>query len=103
MLFRSKEIERLDWINVRLARGTIEVTAKKAKSRQRRLVDVCDALAEWIRPHVKDSGPVSPPNLRKLRERAWKSVFPDRRQNNDLRHSFASYHLVLHEDSAKTV
>ena len=29
-------------------------------------------------------------------------MFPDRKQDNDLRHSFASYHLVLHEDAPMT-
>ena len=99
---RSAEISLLDWSEVRLDKGTIEVTSKKAKSRQRRFVKICDALAEWLQPHVKESGPVAPPNLRKLREAAWKSVFPDRKQDNDLRHSYASYHLVLHESAPMT-
>ncbi|MBT5707042.1 MAG: tyrosine-type recombinase/integrase, partial [Verrucomicrobia bacterium] len=64
---RSAEIERLDWADIRFGKKTIQVSAKKAKSRQRRFVKICDALAEWLQPHAKDSGPVAPPNLRKLR------------------------------------
>ena len=99
---RSAELDRLAWSDVRLGRGHIEVSAAKAKSRQRRLVDVCEALQDWIRPFVQESGPVKPTNCRKLLDAAWSTVFTGRKRDNDLRHSFASYHLALHGDAAKT-
>ena len=47
---RTSELLRLDWSEVWRVRGHIEVTAEKAKTRQRRLVEVCPALAAWLKP-----------------------------------------------------
>jgi len=99
---RSAELDRLDWGDVRLTIGSIEVTATKAKSGQRRLVEISSNLAEWLEPHAKKTGKLAPTNCRKMVERCWRSVFPNRKRDNDLRHSFASYHLALHHDAAKT-
>ena len=47
---RAAEVSRLDWREVRLSRGFIEVTAAKSKTRTRRLVDIMPNLAEWLAP-----------------------------------------------------
>ena len=50
---RSAEIERLDWSEVRLADGFIEVKAAKAKTASRRLIGVTPmawARADWLKP-----------------------------------------------------
>ena len=99
---RSAELDRLDWADIRLAIGSIEVTATKAKSGQRRLVNISPNLAEWLTPHARKSGKVAPTNCRRMFEQCWRNVFSNRKRDNDLRHSFASYHLALHHDAAKT-
>lgn len=47
---RTQELLRLDWADLWRVAGHIEVTAQKAKTRQRRLVPICPALAAWLRP-----------------------------------------------------
>src|SRR5207247_8917455 len=62
---REAEIERLDWNEVDLARGHIEVTAAKAKSARRRTVPILPNLAAWLRryagtkAHLVPAGPRS--------------------------------------------
>ncbi len=100
---RTAEIERLDWREIDLRRGFIEITAEKAKSSQRRLVEITPNLRAWLEPHARRSGPV------RLTEMRHKDRFDIARKvagivwpANACRHSFASYHLALHQDAAKT-
>ena len=101
---RTAEIARLDWQEIDMKRGFIEVTAENAKSSQRRLVVITENLRAWLQPLAKRSGPV------RLSEERHKIRFETARTdahitawpNNAARHSFASYHLALHQDAAKT-
>jgi integrase len=100
---RTAEIARLDWSEINLKRGFIEVTAENAKSSQRRLVAITPNLKAWLEPHAQRSGPV------RLSEMRHKDRFDLARKeagiqwpSNAARHSFASYHLALHQDAAKT-
>lgn len=99
---RSAEIERLDWSEIDLARRLIQVTAKNAKTAQRRFVTVCDALAAWLAPHVRKSGPVATTeSVRDGRGKTCKAAgieWP----SNVLRHSFASYHLAQFKNAGQT-
>ena len=99
---RSAELDRLKWQDVRLDRGLIEVTAANSKTASRRLVHVSDNLRSWFQGHAKSEGPVAPLGCQKLFQKAWKTVFPSRKRDNDLRHSFASYHLALNQNAALT-
>ena len=98
---RAAEMDKLDWSEVDLDGEHIEVTAKKAKTAQRRLVPIAKNLAAWIRPHAKKSGLVAPQGLRKrfdaVKSRAGLSDWPP----NAMRHSFASYRLAQCHDAAK--
>ena len=47
---RGEEIMRLDWADVWRVEGHVEVTARNAKTRQRRLIEICPALASWLEP-----------------------------------------------------
>ncbi len=100
---RTAEISRLDWREIDLQRGYIEITAEKAKSSQRRLVEITPNLRAWLEPHARRTGPV------RLTEMRHKDRFDQARKDagitwpaNACRHSFASYHLALHQDAAKT-
>jgi integrase len=55
---RAAEIQRLDWAEIRLDDGFIEVKASKAKTASRRLVPITDNLKAWLAPHKKACGPV---------------------------------------------
>src|SRR6266700_2869009 len=93
---RSKELERLDWTEVQLERGFIELKRSKSKTGQRRLVPILPNLAQWLRPYAQESGRVwlyGDSYLSRLKKQVaeqagiqWK--------HNALRHSFASYRLA---------
>jgi integrase len=97
---RDAEIKRLDWSEVDLGRGHIEVKAAKAKSARRRIVPMQPNLAAWLRPYSGMSGPVAPANARSKLDRVRKDVLAHW-PNNGLRHSFASYRLAAIHDAPR--
>ena len=62
---RDAEIKRLDWSEIDLRRGFIEVTANKAKTARRRIIRIQPNLAQWLAPYGAMSGSVVPANARK--------------------------------------
>jgi integrase len=116
---RSAELAKLDWSEIRLNEGHLEVTAAKAKTRRRRLVHLSDNLIAWLKPYEKPVGRVVVNNLpRRLRaacrgagygkpgsedkeEKALGIVLRRPWPTNAMRHSFGSYHLAKHKDAAK--
>lgn len=102
---RTQELLRLDWSDVWRVKGHIEVTASKSKTRQRRLVEICPALAAWL-GQFRDftSG-----KLNELHEITWQQNFlrlcekaEVTRKPNGLRHSFCSFHFALHGNENQT-
>ncbi len=99
---RSAEVMRLDWQNVKLGRGHIEITAANAKTASRRIVPILPNLAAWLKDAAKKSGKIFPhtrayfhemqrdisakTKTEKLDAVAWK--------HNALRHSFISYRVA---------
>jgi integrase len=97
---RSAELERLDWQEVDLGSGLIEVTASKAKSARRRFVKIQPNLARWLQPHAQLSGNVTPSGYRVLLESARDAAGIAAWPQNALRHGFASYHLAQFNNAA---
>lgn len=103
---RRSELVALDWSEIDLKQGTIEVRGSKAKTRQRRIVHVCDSLKKWLRPRARKSGDVTVSkrddvwgeHLRDLIEKAGIVDYP----HNGLRHSFGSYHYEQHRNEQLT-
>lgn len=99
---RNAEICRLDWTDIKLEVGLIEVRAGNAKTRARRLVPISENLREWLRPFMLPSGKV----LTHLRPDAALIKIATRAgvewRKNALRHSFVSYRLMQTNDPAKT-
>jgi integrase len=113
---RSAELQRLDWSDIDLAEGYIEVTAAKAKTGSRRLVPITDNLLQWLVPYKQDSGPVTPfesmakqigwmvddanDELLDQAEQAGKDKAARKFEwkRNGLRHSFISYRLAILKD-----
>ncbi len=98
---RVAEIERLYWSEIDFDGRLIEVTAAKAKTRQRRHVAMSDNLHAWLQTIADRHGPVIKAQVRIDRfaeDHAGIKDWP----KNALRHSFASYHLAQHKDAAKT-
>lgn len=108
---RSKEIERLDWREVNLAEGHIEVKAKNAKTKSRRLVPIPPNLAKWLVNYAKESGSVVPfddfgHQIQELcaqrKDESGKVVRPPFKwKTNALRHSFISYRMASVKNEAQ--
>jgi integrase len=97
---RPAEITRLDWREVHLDRGFIEITAAKSKTATRRLVSILPNLKTWLEICAERSGPVHPINGRKLTDAARKRAVLEEWPSNALRHSYASYHLAQFQDAS---
>ena len=103
---RLEEALRMTWENVFGIPGHIEITAQNAKTRRRRLIEICPALAAWLQP------------FRAMKGRVWSQTatlngyvsafsrlreplkIPSRR--NGLRHAFCSFHFALHSNENLT-
>jgi integrase len=97
---RSAELERLDWKEVDLRAGLIEVTAANAKTARRRFVKIRPNLSQWLKPYAKHRGAVTSPDYRDLLDAAREAAGIKDWPNNALRHGFASYHLARFKDAA---
>lgn len=93
---RRAELERFDWNEVDLTSGPIEVTASKAKSARRRFVKIEPNLSLWLNPCAKSQGPVTPPNYRKLLERARRAAGIEMRRGQTTRCGTALRATILH-------
>jgi integrase len=107
---RSAEAMRLDWRDVKLERGHIELGADKSKTATRRLVPISANLAEWLAPHALKSGKVFRHSHAYFYETqrnaaAATEIKTDSKKNrtalaavdwkhNALRHSFISYRVA---------
>jgi integrase len=98
---REAEIQRLDWSEVDLARGHIEVKAAKAKSARRRIVPIQLNLAVWLRPCSEMNARVVPAGARRKIHRVREAAGIERWPNNGLRHSYASYRLAAINDAPR--
>ena len=114
---RTAELEKLDWQQVHLDSGLIEVLAKNTKTARRRLVRIEPNLMAWLATCAQPAGPVTPMNtikrLNAARRRAGfghlGSETKDEHKSglilkpwpkNAGRHSFGSYWLAKHQDAA---
>jgi len=97
---RRAELERLDWHEVDLASGLIEVVATKAKSARRRFIKIQPNLSQWLTPYARKRGKVTPPNYRDLLNTGRAAAGIEDWPQNALRHGFASYHLARFNDTA---
>jgi integrase len=100
---RAAEALRLDWSDVDLAGAFVTVGAAKAKTRARRLVPICPALAAWLAPYAGRTGRVwhLGPDAFNKRAAATAKAAGVPWKANGLRHSFASYRLAQTQDAAK--
>ncbi|OYW73898.1 MAG: hypothetical protein B7Z37_19920, partial [Verrucomicrobia bacterium 12-59-8] len=101
---REAEIARLDWQDIKMERGHIDLSALKTKTGQRRLVAITPNLKAWLEPHRQQSGLVRPSDqvFRKCREAACVAAGIDAWPHNAARHCFGSYHYAAHQNAATT-
>ena len=99
---RSAEVMRLDWRDLKIERGHIEITAANAKTASRRIVPILPNLAAWLKKATKKSGKIFPHSRAYFHEvqrdtaAATKvaALAPVAWKHNALRHSFISYRVA---------
>jgi integrase len=101
---RPYEITRLDWEDVDLESGTIFISNQKAKVDRSREIEMPETLKAWLAdcaPPEPRTGPVIPANWKRKAQllRMKADAGKDRDQ---LRKSFASYHLRMYGDANAT-
>lgn len=95
---RTQEINRLTWDNVNIERGFVEIPALKAKTRQRRIVELSESAKAWL----KLGGQLPPVRQKNWITHVWRAAGIQKWEGNEMRHSFASYHVALHGSAEKT-
>lgn len=98
---RAAELQKLDWSEIDLDSGHIEVTAAKSKTARRRLVPISENLRAWLEPVLKLAGPVAPVGLRNRLDDAKEAAGFKTWESNAMRHSYGSYRLAKCQDAAK--
>lgn len=109
MLFagvRPAEIKRLEWEDVDLDEGTIFISNRKAKTDRSREIEMPDTLLDWL----KATAPKAPERTGNVVPSNWKRKIQIVRTKagiattgrDQLRKSFASYHLRAFDDVNKT-
>ena len=100
---RSAELLRLDWSAVKVSERAVIVGAGIAKKRSRRVVEISDTLAAFLSVCGKTRGlVVGVPDFRKALKTLAKTADIKEWPQNGLRHSFASYHLAVYNDTVRT-
>ena len=98
---RSAELLRLEWSEVNLEKGHIEVKARKAKTATRRLIPIQPNLAKWLAPYRGSKGKL----FQSRRTVDYAIRFAKRIgipwTANVLRHSYATYRLSMLPDAAR--
>ena len=91
---RAAEMARLEWEDIKLAEGHIEISAEDAKTASRRIVPICPALAAWLGTVTKAKGKIFTSHRAAERLVLWAGKIIGRWPQNGLRHSFVSYRVA---------
>ena len=96
---RVAELRQIRWDDI--GAEHVHIRPAVAKIRQQRYVDITQNCRLWMGSYV-GSGEVAPDDvskrMKRLREKAGIVTWP----RNGMRHSFATYHLALHQNAPKT-
>jgi len=97
---RVEEVERLSWSDVRLKTRKVHLEAAVTKKRRRRINEISENAFEWL-VQCQGESKVAPKNYDN-RMRAVRRGAKVAYSQNAMRHSFASYHVAMHENAAAT-
>jgi integrase len=101
---RREEILRLEWADVWRVRGKVEISARVAKGRNRRLVSICSSLGAWLRPYRQFSGPIWSKSTDALEDAlaALRTSVGVTARRNGLRRGFVTHHFAMHSNENLT-
>jgi integrase len=101
---RPLELQRLEWKNIDLVEGHIEITAAVSKTGRRRIIAIEPNLAAWLNHYIEKGGatagkvmPITSNLRNRLREIRRAAGLTEWTQDV-MRHSFASFWLAQHGD-----
>jgi integrase len=97
---RVEEVEKLTWEDVRLNSRRVHLEGVTTKKRKRRINEISANALEWLKL-CQTTGAIAPKNYVN-RMRAVRQAAKVKYSQNAMRHSFASYHVAMHEEAAKT-
>lgn len=112
---RPTELGRITWEDIDLKSKAITISAKIAKMRGRRIVELSRNLVDWLKPFALAKTPIVGPNWRRDFETVRQLAgYCGRKKKDDngndlkpwtpdiMRHTGVSYHLAEHQHEGKT-
>ena len=100
----EKELRALDWSKVSLSEQTIRIDASLAKTRQRRVIEIGEALVAHLTPYAKRRGLVVDMSEQEFRTR-WEKCRKDAGivpwPHDVMRHTYATYSVAAFSDIGK--
>jgi integrase len=77
---RREEIARLDWSEIKLDRGLIDLPYAKSKNRRRKLIEIPANLRSWLASFAREAGSVKPRvNVQRASQNTAKAALPGHR------------------------
>jgi integrase len=97
---RPEETKRLQWDAIHLDEDCIIISGDVAKTRSHRIIPIESNLSDWLKtvPEKERTGSVTPSNWAKKYQIVRKISGIGKRQQDILRHTFASAHLAAYSD-----
>lgn len=97
---RTAELSRLTGLDIDLENARVRVPASAGKTRVARYTDIPENAVRWLQLHKLPTGRLLTPRKRieAIRAKAGITQWPP----NAMRHSFATYHLALHQNAPHT-
>jgi len=102
---RPDETLRLDWEDIDFERRQIDLPAKKAKGRTRRIIPMEPNLIAWLKPYRPENGKGKICKNFRWKFRAFQKAAGEKWNpwpKDGLRHSYASYHLAKTQHAGLT-
>ncbi len=96
---RPEELKRLPVEAVKIDQGIVDIPPHVSKTRDRRIVEIAENARTWLR--LSTPRQFAPMTLRR-RHRALTDLARIVWSPDVMRHTFASYHIALHQSADKT-
>jgi integrase len=96
------ELQEIRKGDIDLERGFVNVRAEITKSRKRRIVDLSENCKAWLKLGIHSTAKIQYRFDRVIKGASERLGREFKWPRNAMRHSFASYHLAMHQSAEKT-